>query len=164
MMKKALIITTCIFLLLIGYRVYLLIWPETYVDESVAHEIHGLLVDNGYEITVGPGTVGFNAKKIYAFMTPFDEELEVDGLDSYPEIFSVDVFLYSTENDAIIKTGQFSPKGDAYLGDNGFYSYPRFSSAPRYYRLRNAIIMYCGVDPAVRDLLDAYCGKPFAGS
>ena len=162
-MKKGIIIIAVVFLLLIGYRVYLWIRPEPVVDESVVSEIHDLLVDNGYDIIAGDGFASYNAIKDFHYMTPLDEELEIHDYNLYPEYFEVYIFIYKTENDAIIKTGQFSPKGDVYLGDNGSYSHNGYHTAPRFYRVRNAIVLFIGVDPAVQGLLEAHCGDPFAG-
>jgi len=160
--KRAIIITACVFALLIGYGVYVRIEPP--VDDRIANEVLAMLLDNGYDVITSEGVGLFDDIKTISLWSQFDEDLSMELWVQHPEIFFVDISLYASENDAIIKTGQFSPRGDVYLGNNGSYTHLGYHSAPRFYRMGNAIIVYIGVDSVIRELLDAYCGKPFAGA
>lgn len=166
-MKRGIIIVICAVLLLAAYGVYArYVQAESRkVDDGIASEIYTLLIDNGYDVDMEEGRfAGFNDRKSLSIWSTADiGDIQAHELISHPEIFSVDISLYSTENDAIIKTGQFSPKGDVYLGDNGRYLNLGYFQPVHYYRAGNAIIRYLGVDPAVRELLEAHCGKQFAG-
>ena len=164
--KKTIIVIACVFLLLIGYKVYITVRSEPYADDSIAYEIYNLLRDNGYDVVMEDGVEMFNDAKAYnvGVRPEMFENLDLHEIAENPEVFFINIHLYSTENDAIIKTGQFGPKGDVYLDDLGRYHNLGFHTAPRCLRSGNAIIFYLGVDTAVLELLIASYGKQFAGS
>ena len=166
MIRGTIIIAASIFLLLIGYNIFLKIRPEPYIDDSAAHELYELLIENGFDVVIDDdfASSGFNDKKSFYISTPIDDDFELDEPIHHPEFFSVFVYLYTTENDAIIKTGQFSPKGDMYLNDYGRYTNFGSSLPVHFYRMRNAIIQYYGINPTVQALLEEHCGKQFAGA
>ena len=162
-MKKIIVIAVCVVLLRIGYGVYLGIEPR--VDESIVYDIYSLLKENGYNAERDLYKTGFGLSsiKICSIDAIIPEGFELDQLAYHPEYFTINVFLYQSENDAIIKTGQFSPRGDIYLDDYGKYNRFGFFAAVHYFQEGNAIIMYQGVDPVLHKLLESYCGKQFAG-
>lgn len=164
-MKKFVIVALCIFMPLIGYKVYLNVRSEPYADESVAFEVYELLRSNGYDVFMEDEAGHFNSTKTFvvAVQPQLYEGLEFHEMAQHPEVFFFYIHLYSSENDAIIKTGQFSPKGDIYLNDGGGYRTLGYHTAPRYYQSRNAIIQYLGVDLEIKEMLDDCYGMPFAG-
>ena len=160
--KRIILTVVCVFLLFIGYCAFAQPKPEA--DDSIAYEVFDLLIVSGYDITMNLYDNGLeNTVKTASIHTFIPEDFELNELAAHPEYFFIDILLYATENDAIIKTGQFNQKGDVYLGNNGIYSNLGFFAATHYYQTGNAIVRYCGSDPALRELLEAQYGEQFAG-